>query len=140
MIATSALAPVSEAVAAILNVEPLLALCPEGIWDDIQPNSPFPVGWYTLVEVPWRAFQQPGMMLELGLHVYTQYAGHQTGYQIIGQAHDLLVAAPASLPIDGFVLQWVNYMGTVAMPDEVINGVKTKHVTARFEIVVTEIA
>ena len=79
-----------------------------------------------------------GDATQLGVHIYTDYAGHQTGYQIIGQAHDLLQAAPPSMPIDGFFLQWIDYMGTVPMPDEIINGVKTKHVQARFSIVVTE--
>jgi hypothetical protein len=139
MIAKSALAPVSEAVAAILNVAPLLAICPEGIWDDVRPNSPFPVGWYSLLEVPWRAFQQPGLMLELGLHIYTPYAGHQEGQRILGMAIDLLHAVPTPAPIDGFLLHWFDYMGTVPMPDVVINGVNTKHLHGRASLVVTQV-
>ena len=138
MTETSALGPVSEAIAALLNV-PALRDLGVTVWDEIPADSAFPTVGYTVTETQFRSFQQSGKAIELRIHIFTQYEGLRTAQQILAEIVRLLDAASDGLlPMDGFQWQWADYLGTMPMPDEIINGQLTQHLQARWGLTVTE--
>lgn len=137
MIETSALLPVSEAIAALLNTAALRDLGVT-VWDEIPADSPFPTVGYTVTETPWRSMAQPGQAVELRLHTFTQYEGMRTAHQIIDIIVGLLgTAVSESMPMAGWIFQWADYQGTIPLPDEIINGQLTQHLQARWLLIVT---
>ena len=133
---TSALLPVSEAVAATLNV-PALRDLGVTVWDEIPADSRFPTVGYTVTETQFRSMSQPGKAIELRMHIFTQYEGLRTAQQILKVIVDLIDAA-AQTAVDGWQFQWSDYLGTMPMPDEIINGQLTQHLQGRWMLVVTE--
>ena len=135
--ARSAMEPVAEAIYGLLNVSGMTALATGGIYDDVPQDTDFPVVWYTVREsdIPG-TFGQVFFACRVGVHVFSQYQGSQQAQTIINKAVELLRNQTPSM--SNFTALELIHWSSTGLPDEDINGVKTKHLMAEFQVVVSE--
>jgi hypothetical protein len=131
-----ALAPVAAAVYAALNVAGMTALASAGVHADVQQATAFPFVLYEVQERDLRGFGT-GSLPEVALrvHAFSTYEGPYEAQIIIAKAIELL--KDVALTVTGYTqCGRVFYDETVALPNELINGVKCYELVAQFRIYV----
>jgi len=135
--ARSALEPVGEAVYSALNVSAFTTLASGGVYDDPPQDVSYPFAWYTVREDDVDGtFGQAMKRCGVRVHAFSQYQGSQGPQQILNKAVDLLRYTTPSLSNHTALL--VTHESSTGLPDELINGVKTKHGVADFLYTVAE--
>jgi hypothetical protein len=135
----SALAPVSAAVFAALNVAALTAIAPGGVTDDVPQGAAFPVVLYEVSERPHGGFgTKPGVVgqlpeVELTVHVYSQYGGMVEAQTVMAKVIELLASPPA---VTGYASWAIFHDETIPVGDELLAGVKVKELVAKFRLYV----
>jgi hypothetical protein len=132
----SALAPIAAAAYAALNVAAYTALSTGGIFDDVPEGTKAPFTWLTVRESPFNTFGRGGKDAELQVHVFSAYAGMQQAQTILAKALALLQETTPA--VTGFTTLLLEYLGAQPYPDEVIGGVRAKHLVGRFRWLVEE--
>jgi hypothetical protein len=130
----SALAPVAASVFGVLQDASLASALPGGVQDDPPQNPIFPFLWYELHETNARGLGRGEQTdIELRTHVYSLYGGRAEAFEVNRLVKALLV--DVSLTVEGYrqcgEVQWNN---TVALPDEVLNGIKVHELVSIFVI------
>jgi len=135
--ARSALEPVGEAVYGALNVSAFTTLASGGVYDDPPQDVSYPFAWYTVREDDVDGtFGQAMKRCRVRVHAFSQYQGNQETQKILNKAVDLLRYTTPSLSNHTALL--VTHESSTGLPDELINGVKTKHGVADFLYTVAE--
>ena len=133
----SALEPIGEAVYTALNVSAFTTLASGGVYDDPPQSVNYPFAWYTVREDDTEGtFGQIFKRCRVRVHCFSQYAGNQEAQQVINKAVDLIRGTTPSLT-NHTAIQ-VLHEGSTSLPDELINGIKTKHIAADFVYTVAE--
>jgi len=138
----SALAPVSAAVYAALNVAALTAIAPGGVCDDVAQSTGFPFVLYDIDEEPQQGFGvQPGVagwlpQINLTVHVYSQYQGLAEARSVLAKVTELL---QQPLPVDGFSSWAIFYDGAIPIGDELVAGVKCKELVGKYRLFVENV-
>jgi hypothetical protein len=126
----SALSPVAAAAYAVLNVAAYTALSTGGVYDAVPQGTVAPFTWLLVREEPMNTFGKGGKDCELLVSVFSQFDGMSQAQGILAKAVDLL---QETLPaVTGFTTLLLEYLGAQPMPDEIIGGVRTKHLRGRF--------
>lgn len=133
--ASVASSPVAEAVYAKLNVSTLTSLAT--VTDDPKQALSFPFVWPEIFgERDLRGFGTGALPeIELRVHIFSTYEGARQGQTIAAEVVRLLKDQ------DLVVAGWrqagqICYDDLIALPDELINGVKCREWVARFRIYV----
>lgn len=131
-----ALAPVSVGVLDTLSDPSLMAFLPDGVLNEVPPTARFPLCWYEVQEEQDFAAFGEGHVPELDLRVHVAVLDTlRTAQQILSVAWGLL--NNATLVLDGYDhIGRVLYERTVALPDQLINGVRCHEVVALFRVYV----
>ncbi len=133
-----ALSPVSIAVAGVLNVAGLTALATGGVFEDVAQASAFPFVFYEVQERAAGGFGTVGLPeIALRVHAFSAYEGAKEVQAIIQKVIELL--RNVALTITGYThCGRVFYDDTVALPNELVNGVKCYELVASFRIYAEE--
>ena len=133
----SSLEPVSEAVYGLLNVSAMQALATGGIYEDVPQDTSYPFVWYTVRENDVDGtFAQVFFDCRVTVHAFSQYEGNQENQTIINKAVDLLRNQTPS--VTNFTALQLIHNSSTGLPDEDINGIKTKHMMCEFQLTVSE--
>ena len=135
------LSPVSAGIYTLLNVAALTALAPGGISDDTAQQTAFPFVWYEVGEsADLRGFGTGGLPeIDLRVHTFSSYEGMIEAQRVSQKVIELL--KDQKVTVDGYThCGHVFYDRTVALPDEVLNGVKCHELVSFFRFYVEETA
>lgn len=133
-----ALGPVSVGVYTALNVAGLTALATGGISDDTAQATSLPFVWYEVSERDVRGLGTGGLPeVELRVHAFSSYQGMKEAQSINQKVIQLL--RDQSITVSGYTQAGkVFYDETVALPNEMLNGVKVHELVSFFRIYVEE--
>lgn len=139
----SALPAVGEAVYGVLQGEDATFAALSSSWggwhDDVPQAVTFPFGWFELLSSEQARGLGTGNLplIELRLHVFSEFAGGAEARAIVDAAIDLF--EDVALTVTGFrFCGHTFYDRTVTLSDEVINGVKCRELVAMFRLYVEE--
>lgn len=133
--AVLSLGPVSESVFAVLSGDATLsALVNSRMYDDVPQASAFPFIWYEVRERENRGFGGGALPeIELRVHAFSTYQGQRESQLILDRVIVLLKDQP--LTASGFTQAGrIFYDETVSLPDEEVNGVKSRETVSLFRI------
>lgn len=132
--------PVSEAIFALLQDETLQSTVGGRLYGDIPEDTPRPCVLYEVqAEVDARGLGMGGLPeLTLRTHVYSDAGSLAEAQDINRQLVALL--KDAAVTVDGYVqCGLICYEGTLAFPDEELNGVKVHELVSTFTLWVEEV-
>lgn len=135
--ASSALAPVSEAVFTLLQDSALSAALPGGVYDTVPQGAVFPCAGFTVQQRDERGFGTGHLPnVELRTRVYSALGGMREAQIADGLIQGLLKDTTA-LSVSGFtVCGRPFYRETVTLDDSELNGVPVHEIVSIYNIFV----
>ena len=125
---------VMTAVIAMLNVASFLLVCPAGASDRVLQGTAFPYARVETRELSnLSTFGALNFLVEIRLHVFSQYQGTKEADDITAAASALLHHQSHDVSGKGWTIGQIDYDTAFEAPDLMIGSIRTGHRVAVFQ-------